>query len=182
MKLRASHDFKYHNRDVKSGLSVGQGKSLAGMHYDAHPNSCLFVTKFLASLTILVFLKNGGTNIYISRRSPVIRRPTHRSIYWTPSANRGKTQLSLTMSTILGRFQPSHGSAASINPNPTSRASVNDPNLLDHAPTGTDGRREKRSRRDLEAAEDEFQGWVDPYGPAPTVKQWFKLYWHDLLA
>lgn len=89
------------------------------------------------------------------------------------------------MSKILGRFGPSHDSTTSTiatNPtlsNPTPRISTNDPTLLGQAPTHA---REKRPRRDLEAAEDEFQGWVDPYGPAPTVKQWFKWYWHDLLA
>lgn len=86
---------------------------------------------------------------------------------------------------ILGRFQPSHDLTTSTNPtlpDTTRRPSINDPNVADHAPMDTNRTREKRLRRDLEAAEDEFQGWVDPYGPAPTVKQWFKLYWHDILA
>lgn len=86
---------------------------------------------------------------------------------------------------IPGRFRPSHDSTTSTNPtlpNATRRSSITDPDSLDHAPMDTNRTREKRLRQDLEAAEDEFQGWVDPYGSAPTVKQWFKLYWHDILA
>lgn len=91
------------------------------------------------------------------------------------------------MSGILGRLRPSHDSASTANTSPgltgpTPRASTNDPNVLDQTPTSTTATREKRSRQDLEAAEGDFEGWVDPYGPAPTVKQWFKWYWHDLLA
>lgn len=86
------------------------------------------------------------------------------------------------MSRFFSYFRLSHDSANPTLSSPTPRASTNDPNLLNQAPTDTNARREKRSRHDLEAAEDEFQGWVDPYGPAPTAKQWFKCYWDDLLA
>ncbi|RPA97214.1 hypothetical protein L873DRAFT_1920171 [Choiromyces venosus 120613-1] len=42
-----------------------------------------------------------------------------------------------------------------------------------HAHTGT--------MRDAEAGE-EHEGWIDPYGGPPTVKQWFRWYWHDVVA
>jgi diacylglycerol diphosphate phosphatase / phosphatidate phosphatase len=56
----------------------------------------------------------------------------------------------------------------------TPRASTNDPNGLGHADATA-------KHRDVEAGDD-YEGWVDPYGPAPSVKQWFKWYWHDVLA
>ena len=36
--------------------------------------------------------------------------------------------------------------------------------------------------QDPEAGGEGYEGWVDPYGPRPTVKEWFKWYWHDLAA
>ncbi|KAH0610648.1 uncharacterized protein H6S33_012175 [Morchella sextelata] len=92
------------------------------------------------------------------------------------------------MSNLLGRLRPSHDSTATDNPTTfsgaTPRASTNDPSGLDQTTSNTTVVREKPLRRDLEAAEEEeeYEGWVDPYGPAPTVLQWFKWYWHDLLA
>jgi hypothetical protein len=35
---------------------------------------------------------------------------------------------------------------------------------------------------DLEGQQVADDGWVDPYGPAPGIFGWIKLYWHDVLA
>jgi hypothetical protein len=86
---------------------------------------------------------------------------------------------------MFDRLRPNRGNTVArrpatsneLTPEPsatTPRASTNDPNSV----------REKRaSGADLEGqttATDD--GWIDPYGPAPGVKGWFKLYWHDLTA
>lgn len=152
--------------------------------YDVH--SCLlelpiswFSAKYGKYKYLILTLPNHQTSI-----------TNHHNIYQIPSAKERTKHCSLTliMSKILSHFRPGHDSTSSTmatNPtlsSPTPRISTNDPTLLGQAPTHTNRTREKRPRRDLEAAEDVFQGWVDPYGPAPTVKQWFKWYWHDLLA
>jgi hypothetical protein len=63
----------------------------------------------------------------------------------------------------------------STEPPATPRASTNDPNAVREKPRRTGG--------DLEAqAMPDADGWIDPYGPAPGIKGWFKLYWHDLVA
>jgi hypothetical protein len=58
------------------------------------------------------------------------------------------------------------------------RATEKTPHDVADGPNG-DG---QATAQDPEAGREEYEGWVDPYGPPPTVKQWIKWYWHDVVA
>lgn len=53
-----------------------------------------------------------------------------------------------------------------------------------HPATTTDNGHHKVSEKMSQDLEGQTTpgGWVDPYGPAPGVIGWIKLYWHDVLA
>ena len=86
-------------------------------------------------------------------------------------------ELKTAMSGFLSRLRRGSSPATEKRVHPaTPRARTANPNSLERIHTGTTA-----AARDVEAG-GEYEGWVDPYGGPPTIKQWLKWYWHDAFA